>query len=117
MKKVNGYIHILKKVYDRNVVNKYGLYLLLGVIFIILLTMYIYMYAHIDIYIYMILASMNKYIYTCPSKHTCTCTTFQDRFHDFRLQFSYLFICSEIIVFMIAICKKKKLLTFLSRFT
>ena len=38
----------LKKVYDRNVVNKYGLYLLLGVIIYNLIDyVRIYIYAHI----------------------------------------------------------------------
>ena len=40
------YNKYLKKVYDRNVVNKYGLYLLLGVIIYNLID-YIYIYTYV----------------------------------------------------------------------
>ena len=45
----------LKKVYDRNVVNKYGLYLLLGVIIYNLID-YIYIYMYVNVYIWMVLS-------------------------------------------------------------
>ena len=67
------YIHICMKthhvtVYDRNVVNKYGLYLLLGVMIYNLID-YIYIYIYVYIYVH-IYTCVYVYIYAYIYIHT-----------------------------------------------